>query len=446
MEQGSVKSLKNLDRSALENKRVLTRVDFNVPLDKDLNITDDSRIQAALETIRYLVNSKAKVILVSHLGRPKARPDDRLRLDPIAKHLSKLLGQEIIKLDEAIGPNVKAAIAKLTNGQACMLENIRFYEGEEKNDVDFSKQLADLADVYVNDAFGTAHRAHASTAGVASYLSPAVAGFLMEQELEMLGSKLDHPERPFTAIIGGAKISSKITVLESLVKKVDTLLIGGGMAYTFLKARGASIGKSLCEVNQIDTARDIMSLADENNVALILPEDTVCTPAIDESGAAIDFFTVYNTGDKVPTKTFSSKSIDPKWQGMDIGPASAVNFIKLIGQSRTILWNGPLGVFEYDSFEHGTKVIAEALINLTQKGGTTIIGGGDSVAALEKFSMPKAEFTHVSTGGGASLEFLEGKILPGVACLDRDDKDRASTVSKPKRGQFEDQLAKHITK
>ena len=413
-----IKSIKDLSKKELEGKKVFMRVDFNVPLDKQLNITDDSRIQASLPSIRYLIDKGARIILASHLGRPKGQVQEDMRMNPIAKRLSELIQKPVIKLDDCIGPEVEARINKLVNSEVALLENIRFYKEEEANDPDFSKKLASLADLYVNDAFGTAHRAHASTVGVTSYLSPALAGLLVTKELEMLGSKLEEPERPFTAIIGGSKISSKITVLKHLVAKVDTLIIGGGMAYTFIKAQGGHIGKSICEDDQLDTARSIMALADDHHTAIILPEDTNATLAEDEAGNKIDIFTKFATNERIATKVFDSNNIDPKWQGMDIGPNTVNHFVKLIHQSRTIVWNGPLGVFEYDVFDNGTKQIAKALVELTQKGGTTVIGGGDSVAALEKFNLAKESFSHVSTGGGASLEFLEGKVLPGVACLD----------------------------
>lgn len=437
-----VKTIKDLTKAELEGKRVLVRVDFNVPLDKANNITDDTRITAALPTIKYLVDRNAKVILTSHLGRPDGKAVDKLRLDPIAKRLSELTGIQVMKLDEAIGSNVEAKLKTLGNGQIALLENIRFYPGEEANDTEFSKQLAALADLYVNDAFGTAHRAHASTAGVASYLSPAVAGFLMEKELTMLGAKLNEPERPFTAIIGGSKVSSKISVLKNLVAKVDTLIIGGGMAFTFLKAQGGQIGQSICENNHLDTAREILNLADQNNTALILPVDSRITAAVDASGNPINIFDKYKTNDAIETSVCESKSIDQKFQGMDIGPETIKEFSKLIKQSKTIVWNGPVGVFEYDAFEAGTKAIAQALVELTRNGGTTIIGGGDSVAALEKFGIDQEKLTHVSTGGGASLEFLEGRTLPGVACLDGYNNETETSTTSNSTKSFAEELQK----
>ncbi len=412
-----IRNLAELTSEELNNKKVLLRVDFNVPL-REGKITDDSRIVAALPTIKHLIENKAKIIIVSHMGRPKGQVVEELRLDPVAKHLASLIGQNVLKLDGSLGDKVTNEVNRMSVGDIILLENIRFQPGEEKNDADFARELASLADLYVNDAFGTAHRAHASTVGVTSYLSPAVSGFLMSKELEMLGSKLDNPERPFTAIIGGAKVSSKISVLKNLVQKVDTLLIGGAMAYTFLKAQGASVGMSLCEDEHLDTAREILAMADESNAAIILPEDNICVQTRDADGNEINFFEKFSPQDEIETKTLTSKTIDANWSGMDIGAATATNFAKLISQSRTIIWNGPMGVFEYAATENGTKIVAQALVTLTAKGGTTIVGGGDSVAALEKFGMDKASFSHVSTGGGASLEFLEGKDLPGVVCLD----------------------------
>lgn len=438
-----VKSIADLKKTDLEGKKVLVRVDYNVPQDNNLEITDDSRIVATLPTLEYLIQNQAKIILMTHLGRPKAKPEDKYRLNPVAKRLSELLKKPVTKLDEATGPNVESKIKEMKNCDVILLENIRFYPGEEANDQDFSKQLASLADLYVNDAFGTAHRAHSSTAGVASYLSPAVAGFLIKKELEMLGSKLNEPERPFTAIIGGSKISTKISVLKNLVQKVDTLIIGGGMAFTFIKAQGGSIGQSICEDNQVNTAREIMNLADQFDTAIIIPEDTVCIKAKDANGNAINIFEQNKTTDKLETTVSNSMTIATDHQGMDIGPKTREKFKQLISQSMTVVWNGPVGVFEYDSLDQGTREVAKALAELTAKGGTTIIGGGDSVAALEKFDIPKEKYTHVSTGGGASLEFLEGKTLPGIACLDGFDKDKdlASGNSGSKKS-FAEELAK----
>ena len=434
-----IKTIADLKDDQIKSKRVIVRVDFNVPQNKDLEITDDSLIQAALPTIKHLQAKGAKVILVSHLGRPKTGPEDKFRLDPVAGHLSKLLGQEVIKLDDSIGAVVEAKVNALQEGQVALLENIRFYSEETANDQDFCKKLAALADVYVNDAFGTSHRAHASTAGIASYLNPSVAGFLIEKEVTMLGSKLDNPERPFTAIIGGSKVSSKIEVLTSLVKKVDTIIIGGGMAYTFLKAKGANIGQSICEDAHLDVARHIMNLADENSTALLLPEDVVATPSIDGNGEEVNVFDKYSPEDKFEIQIMAANDIPNGWQGMDIGPNTRQKFANIISQSKTIVWNGPVGVFEYTMLEEGTKAVAIALKQLTEKEGTTIVGGGDSVAAIEKFGFDKSQFTHVSTGGGASLEFLEGKVLPGIDCLDKKEDQGEEIEIKPTKS-FKEEL------
>lgn len=422
-----VTNLKELSQKDLENNRVMVRVDFNVPLNGN-EITDDTRIQAALPTINYLIENKAKIILVSHLGRPKGKVVEELRLNPIAKRLEKLVQTKITKIDESTGDVAKKASLELKAGEILLLENIRFNPGEEKNDVAFAKELSELATIFVNDAFGAAHRAHASTEGVTNYTQRAVAGFLMSKELEMLGAKLANPERPFTAIIGGSKISSKITVLKTLVKKVDTLIIGGGMAFTFLKAQGGQIGKSLCEDDQIDTAREIINLADDFDTALILPQDTKATKENIFSGDLKE-------SDDISFDTFESKSIPDDYEGLDAGPKTEKQFAELISQSRTVVWNGPVGVFEFDSFASGTKACALALQELTKKGGVTIIGGGDSVAALEKFKIPKEAYSHVSTGGGASLEFLEGKTLPGVACLENYNEEDYQSAQDDKSGE-----------
>ena len=429
-----VTNLTDLNKKDLENNRVLVRVDFNVPLNGD-QITDDTRIQAALPTIKYLVENKAKVILTSHLGRPKGQVKEELRLDPVAKRLAELVDTKVTKINEAIGETARKASMDLNAGEILLLENIRFYPGEEKNDAEFAKELSELATIYVNDAFGTAHRAHASTEGVTNYMQRAVAGFLMQKELEMLGAKLANPQRPFSAIIGGSKISSKISVLKNLVKKVDTLIIGGGMAFTFLKAQGGQIGKSICEDDQLETAREIINLADDFDTALILPQDTKATKENIFSGD------IQNTDD-VPYEIFNSKEIPNDMEGLDIGPKSQDQFKELIGQSKTVVWNGPVGVFEFTSFEDGTRACAEALEVSTKNGSVSIIGGGDSVAALEKFSMPKANFTHVSTGGGASLEFLEGKTLPGVACLEGYDEADFHNAAEDSNADFAKEMKK----
>ncbi|EGL83715.1 Phosphoglycerate kinase [Caldalkalibacillus thermarum TA2.A1] len=388
------KSVRDIE---VKGKRVLCRVDFNVPLDGE-RITDDTRIRAALPTIKYLIEQGAVVILASHLGRPKGQVKEELRLDPVAKRLADLLGKEVYKADEAIGPEVEQQIAKLEPGEVLLLENVRFYPGEEKNDPEFAKQLAKLADVYVNDAFGAAHRAHASTEGVAHHL-PAVAGFLLEKELDILGRALEKPERPFTAIIGGAKVKDKIGVIENLLTKVDNLLIGGGLAYTFIKAQGYSVGKSLLEKDKIELAKSLIEKAKANNVNFLMPVDCVVADRFAEDAN---------------TQVVAIDSIPDDWEALDIGPQTRERYRNIILESNLVIWNGPMGVFEMEPFAHGTNAIATALADCQ---GTTIIGGGDSAAAIEKAGMAEA-MTHISTGGGASLEFMEGKILPGVAVLE----------------------------
>jgi 3-phosphoglycerate kinase len=388
------------DIKSLTGKRVLVRVDFNVPLDDKQNITDDTRIRAALPTIKYLCGQGARVILVSHLGRPKAGPDDKLRLAPVAVKLSQLLGQPVAYVKDCIGPEVEAAVAKLANGDILLLENVRFYKEEELNDPAFAKKLAALADVYVNDAFGTAHRAHASTEGVTKYLK-GYAGFLMEKEIKFLGQLLENPARPFVAILGGAKISGKIDVIENLLSKVNTLIIGGGMAYTFFKARGVDVGHSLVEADKIGLAKEILKKAIDKGVPLMLPIDHV---------VAKEFAA------NAESKTVTRAGIPADWQGMDIGPETITKFGHAIKKAKTIFWNGPMGVFEFDKFSKGTFAIAKMVAEATAKGAVSVIGGGDSVAAVEKAGLA-GQMTHISTGGGASLEFVEGKVLPGIACL-----------------------------
>jgi phosphoglycerate kinase len=377
----------------VKGKRVLVRVDFNVPLENG-QVADDTRIRAALPTIRYLLEHKAAVILMSHLGRPKGQVRDELRMDPVAHRLSELLGQDVIKLDDCVGPDVESAAEGLEPGQVLLLENLRFHPEEEANDADFARKLASLADVYVDDAFGTAHRAHASTAGVAQYL-PSVAGFLMERELEMLGKALTEPARPFVAILGGAKISGKIGVIRSLLSKVDLLLLGGGMANTFLKALGHEVGESLVEDDSLDVASEIMRDAGDK---LLLPVDVVVADAFSEDAN---------------TQTVGVEHVPPGWRILDIGPRTVALFEERLSSAATVVWNGPMGVFEFPRFAAGTIALASSLAR-TQ--AVTIVGGGDSVAALQQAGLAD-KMTHVSTGGGASLEFLEGKTLPGVAAL-----------------------------
>ncbi|GAA0318027.1 phosphoglycerate kinase [Bacillus carboniphilus] len=388
------KTLKDVD---VNGQRVFCRVDFNVPL-KDGNITDDTRIRAALPTIQYLVEQGAKVILASHLGRPKGEVVEELRLSPVAAHLSNLLGKEVAKSDEVRGDTVKEYIEQMNNGDVLLLENVRFEKGEEKNDPELAKGFADLADIYVNDAFGAAHRAHASTEGIAHHL-PAVAGFLMEKELDVLGKALENPERPFTAIIGGAKVKDKIGVIENLLEKVDNLIIGGGLAYTFIKAKGYEIGKSLLEEDKIDLAKSFMEKAEKNGVNFVLPVDVL---------VADDFSNEANT------QEVSIEDIPSDWEALDIGPKTRELYTNVVKESKLVIWNGPMGVFEIDLFANGTKAVAQALAEAKET--TTIIGGGDSAAAVEKFNLAD-EMSHISTGGGASLEFMEGKELPGVVAL-----------------------------
>ncbi|TGG81108.1 MAG: phosphoglycerate kinase [Aphanocapsa feldmannii 288cV] len=395
-------SLTTLTAADLRGKRVLVRVDFNVPLDDSGAITDDTRIRAALPTIDDLTGKGARVILAAHFGRPKGQVVESMRLNPVVARLSELLGKPVAKTDSCIGPAAEARVASLGEGDVLLLENVRFFAEEEKNEPDFARQLASLADVYVNDAFGAAHRAHASTAGVTAYLSPCVSGLLMEKELQYLQGAIDAPRRPLAAIVGGSKVSSKIGVLEALIDKCDKVLIGGGMIFTFYKARGLSVGQSLVEEDKLDLARALEVKARERGVELLLPSDVVLAdrfaPDADSQVAGID-------------------AIPQGWMGLDIGPASVKQFIAALADCGTVIWNGPMGVFEFDRFAVGTNAIAHTLAELSAGGATTIIGGGDSVAAVEKVGVAD-RMSHISTGGGASLELLEGKVLPGVAALD----------------------------
>jgi len=388
------------DIQDLTGKRVLTRVDFNVPLDDKQNITDDTRIRAALPTIKYLAEKGAKVILVSHLGRPKAGPDDKLRLAPVAKRLSDLIKKPVQYVKDCIGPEVEGVVAALKGGEILLLENVRFYKEEEKNDTEFAKKLASLADIYVNDAFGTAHRAHASTEGVTKYLK-GYAGFLMEKEIKFLGQLIENPAHPFVAILGGAKISGKIEVIQNLLARVDTMIIGGGMAYTFFKARNVSVGNSIVEEDKIPLAKEILKTAIDLNKTVMLPIDHVVAEKFD---AHADSQVVTRAG------------IPDGWMALDIGPDTVIKFSHAIKKAKTIFWNGPMGVFEFDKFSQGTTAIAKLVAEATQNGAISVIGGGDSVAAIEKAGLAD-KITHISTGGGASLEFVEGKALPGIACL-----------------------------
>jgi phosphoglycerate kinase len=379
----------------VSGKKLLIRVDFNVPLDKNLNITDDVRIRAALPTIRYAIDAGAKkVILMSHLGRPKGKVVDEMRLDPVAERLKELLGEPVLKLSDCIGNNIREALAD-SSEKVVLLENLRFHSEEEKNNPSFAKELASLADIFVNDAFGTAHRAHASTEGVARYL-PAVAGLLLEKEINYLGTMMQNPVKPFVVILGGAKVSDKIGVIENLLSRADAILIGGGMAYTFLKAQGVNIGKSKLEQDKLEIAANLLNKAKQRNVRIILPVDHVVTDSIEPVG-----------------KTEVVVDIPEEAIAVDVGPNTIEEMKAVLKDAKTVVWNGPLGIFEVDAFSTGTKAIAEYLASLD---ATTIIGGGDTSAAVSKFRLEN-KMTHISTGGGASLEYLEGKNLPGIAVL-----------------------------
>ncbi|MDN4493113.1 phosphoglycerate kinase [Ureibacillus aquaedulcis] len=387
---------KTMNDVEVKGKRVFVRVDFNVPMENG-EITDDTRIRAAIPTIKQLVESGAKVILASHLGRPKGEVNEDMRLTQVGKHLSQLTGQQVIKLDESIGAEVENTVATMQEGDIVLLENVRFHKGEEKNDEELSKSFAKLADIYVNDAFGAAHRAHASTEGIAKHV-PAVSGLLMEKELDVLGKALSNPERPFTAIIGGAKVKDKIGVIENLLDKVDHLIIGGGLSFTFVKAQGHSIGKSLLEEDKIDLAKSFIEKAKEKGVQLHMPMDAVVANEFSKDAE---------------TKIVEIEEIPEEWMGLDIGPKTAEHYASIIKESKLIIWNGPMGVFEMEKFANGTKTVAAAM---AETEGYTIIGGGDSAAAVEKFEVAD-QMDHISTGGGASLELMEGKALPGIVAL-----------------------------
>lgn len=382
-------------------KRVLIRVDFNVPLDDQLNVTDDTRILASLPTINYLLGQNAKLILMSHLGRPKGKPNAKYSLKPAAERLAGLLKQNVNLAADCVGESAQAAVKAMYAGEVIVLENLRFHEEEEKNDPEFARQLASLAEVFVNDAFGSAHRAHASTEGVTKFLSPSIAGFLLEKEIDYLGRAVGNPQRPYTAILGGAKISGKIDVIQNLMNKVDTLIVGGGMMFTFFKAKGMEIGKSLLEADKVELAKSILADAEARKLNLLLPDDTVVADAVDASSS---------------TSVVAVDSIPSDKIGVDIGPKSVALFSDAIKKSKTVIWNGPMGVFEIPPFAAGTNAIATAMADATKQGATTIVGGGDSAAAITQAGLEGA-VSHVSTGGGASLEFLEGKVLPGVDAL-----------------------------
>lgn len=396
-----IKTIKDVD---LKGKKVFVRVDFNVPFDNKGEISDDTRIVAALPTIKYLIDEGAMLVLTSHLGRPKSKEDKQFSLAPVAKALSEKLGKPVVFIDDCIGPKVKEACAAMKPGDVVLLENSRFYPEEKKNDPEFAKKLAEDtgAEAYVNDAFGTAHRAHATTAGVAAYLPIKVAGLLIEKELEFLGSKTENPERPFTVILGGAKVSDKITVIDSLLDKCDSMLIGGAMAYTFALAQGKKVGKSLVEADKVDLALAALKKAKDKGVNFLLPVDNVVCQTIDFAAGTVGELKVM-------------EGIEDGWAGVDIGPKTVELYKNEIAKSKTILWNGPMGVFEIKECAKGTFAIAEAV---AKSDAISIVGGGDSVKAVKKSGYAK-DVTFISTGGGASLEFLEGKQLPGVAVLDR---------------------------
>jgi phosphoglycerate kinase len=395
------KTVANLSASDLSGKKVLVRADFNVPIDNG-SITDDTRIRAALPTIQDLTSKGAKVILTSHFGRPKGKVVDSMRLTPVATRLSELLGKTVKKCDDCIGDEVAQTVAGMSDGDVLLLENVRFHAEEEENDPEFAKQLASVADLYVNDAFGTAHRAHASTEGVTKYLSPSVAGYLIEKELQFLQGAIEDPRRPLAAIVGGSKVSSKIGVIEALLDKCDKLLLGGGMIFTFYKARGISVGNSLVEEDKLELAKSLEAKAKEKGVAMLLPTDVIVADKFDK---------------EANSQTVGVESIPDGWMGLDIGPDSVKVFQEALADCKTVIWNGPMGVFEFEKFAAGTRAIAQTLAELTGTGATTIIGGGDSVAAVEQLNLGE-KMSHISTGGGASLELLEGKELPGIVALD----------------------------
>ena len=394
MPEYNKKTVEDID---VAGKRVLVRVDFNVPLDADFNVTDDTRIIGALDTIRYLIGHGARTILVSHLGRPKSGFEERFSMKPASARLAQLLGAPVVQAADVIGADAQKKAAALRDGEVLVLENARFHKEEEKNDPAFAKELASLADIYVNDAFGTAHRAHASTEGVTHFL-PSVCGFLIKKEIAFMGTALSNPDRPFVAILGGAKVSDKIKVIENLIDKCDSIIIGGGMAYTFIRAKGFSVGSSLCENDKLELAGDLLKKAEARGVNFMLPVDTIVATAFNN---------------EAESKNVLSESIPDGWMGLDIGPGAIEEFSRVIAGAKTVVWNGPMGVFEMPNFAVGTKEIAMAV---SQSGAISIVGGGDSVAAIEQLGFAD-KISHISTGGGASLEFLEGVTLPGIAAL-----------------------------
>jgi phosphoglycerate kinase len=396
----AIKTVKDIN---VRGRRVIVRCDFNVPLDQNYTITDDKRIVESLQTIQYLLSMDAKVILMSHLGRPKGKPVPSFSLAPVAKNLSAHLGIPVKLAPDCVGPEVENMVSGMKNGDVLLLENLRFHKEEEENDPEFSKKLAALAEIYVNDAFGTAHRAHASTEGITHFLPVVASGFLLKKEIDYLDSAVKNPKRPFVAIIGGAKISGKIDVITALLDKADSLLIGGGMAFTFYKAMGLEIGKSILEADKIELAEEIMEKAKSSKCEFLLPVDCVIADKFANDAA---------------TRSVKYDAIPPEWAGLDIGAESIKQFTEKIIAAGTVVWNGPMGMFEMDNFAGGTRAIAEGLAKATKKGAVTIVGGGDSAAAIAKFGLEKA-MSHVSTGGGASLELLEGRELPGVKALDR---------------------------
>lgn len=391
------KTIEDID---VTGKKVFVRVDFNVPMDENLNITNDNRIRATLPTIKYLLEKKAAVILACHLGRPKGERVAKYSVKPVVARLSELLGCEVKFADDCIGEPAKTAAAALQPGEVLLLENLRYHKEEEKNDPEFSKQLAELADLAVNDAFGVSHRAHASVEGITKHIE-MVAGYLMEKEIKFIGQTLANPQRPFVAIIGGAKVSDKIGVISNMIDKVDTIIIGGGMAHTFNAAKGYEVGKSLCERDKFDLALDLLKKAEDKGVKVILPVDVTI---------ADDYAPDANT------KIVDVDNIDPEWEALDSGPKTSALYTEALKGAKTVIWNGPMGVFEFDAFAKGTEAVAQAVAIATEEGAVSIVGGGDSIAALKKTGLSD-KISHISTGGGATLEFLEGKILPGIAAI-----------------------------